>query len=132
VPNLFPGRIVYSVDPVFDPQGENPKADRPLVVVSTNKELSSGCDLKVVAVTTELTLSPEDDYIHLPSGPRSKSRLAAGSAALRTWRGTISQLKVIVTDRSVWPKQVWEILQKIDEIDENDELWQPLSVDLPP
>ena len=116
MPSLVRGRIVYPKVAIPDPQGQNPKAGRPFVVISRDEEIQSGDSIQAVGITGELHQSPADHYALLPYGPTAKSGLKQKSAALCTWLIDISQEKLEVGKGYLRAALVEEIVKKVLEL----------------
>jgi hypothetical protein len=114
VPAIVYGRIVYPLVPLPDPQGRNPKEGRPFVVISTPQQIQEGCDIELVGITSELSSSPAEDYAPIPWGHCATTRLTKKSAALCTWRVTLSQSDVEAGRGIVPPRYVEEIRTKVE------------------
>jgi hypothetical protein len=111
VPNIVQGRIVYPTDPLPDPQGKNPKPDRPFVAVSTPQEIAAGAYLRLVGISRDV-LGKEDE-VELPWGPNCHTHLRQRSAAICSWIVSVPQNRVEVGKGIVPPLQLREILRKI-------------------
>ena len=111
MPNIVQGRIVYPTDPVPDPQGKNPKPDRPFVVVSTPQEIRTGADLRLVGISRDVF--GYEDEVELPWGPNCHTYLRQRSAAICSWIVSVPQNRVEVSRGIVPPLQLREILHKI-------------------
>jgi mRNA-degrading endonuclease toxin of MazEF toxin-antitoxin module len=115
VPSIVRGRIVFPKTAIPDPQGRNPKAGRPFVVISRDDEIQKGERIRAVGITGELNQSPADHYVHLPHGPTAKTHLRQESAALCTWLIAISQDQVEIGKGYVRADLVEEIVMKVLE-----------------
>jgi hypothetical protein len=114
VPSLIQGRIVYANLPVADPQGRNPKANRPFIVITKNDDIKGQRRVQCVAITDELHLSPTDHYYPLPDGPgRFKHGCSPESAALCTWLVDLDVDDIDVSDKCLVGKDLYKILEKI-------------------
>jgi hypothetical protein len=110
VPNLVQGRIVYPVDPVPDPQGKNPKANRPFVVISTRREIENGAELRLVGISRDVY--GKDDEVELPWGPMCHTQLRQKSAAICSWIVSVRQDRIEASKGIVPPVQLRAILEK--------------------
>src|SRR5207244_11448350 len=97
--------------PIFaDPQGRNPKVNRPFVVVTSDADLAAGCPrIQLIGITTALHESPADHYVVLPFGPHAKTRLKVPSGALCTWLIEVDRESVRISDGYVGPAHVQQI-----------------------
>lgn len=108
--SLIPGRIVYSIDAIPDPQGQNPKPGRKFVVVATKAEISSGDPLFVVAITSEI--NGGNDEVNLSWGPKCRSGLTMPSVALCSWTENIDPTRMDVSKHHVMPTELKQIFLK--------------------
>lgn len=116
MPSLVRGRVVYPLVPIPDPQGRNPKAGRPFVVISSNEDLTAGQAIQAVGITTNLTQSPPEDYVALPWGRNARTGLTEESAALCTWVIEVAQDAVNIGKGFVDPRLVLRIVERIRAI----------------
>ncbi len=110
MPSITQGRIVYALDPIPDPQGRNPKRNRPFVVISTFAEIENGERLTVVGISRSVRGGP--DEVELPYGPSCHTRLRERSAAQCSWTTEIQQDRVEVQNGFVPPTYLRQILEK--------------------
>jgi hypothetical protein len=83
---LIQGRIAYARISIADPQGKNPKTNRPFVIITHFDDIKGAETVQGVAITSELAGSPDAHYYKLPTGPgRRKHGCSDDSAALCTW-----------------------------------------------
>lgn len=83
MPKIVQGRIVFAIDPIPDPYGKNAKPRRPFVVVSPPKEIESGGDLHLVAITHDVF--GDDVEVQLPYGRNCSTYLRDKCAAICSW-----------------------------------------------
>ena len=107
---IIQGRIVYALDAIPDPQGRNPKPDRPFVVVSSNAELARDDNFDGVGVSRDVYGKEEE--VELEWGHNSRTGLKVKSAAICTWKHTFTRDRVNIGNGYVKPKYLREILQK--------------------
>ena len=109
--DIVQGRIVYSLTPVSDPQGKNPKIGRPFVVISTPEQIANGEDLELIAITG--TITGGADEVELPYSNNKKRPSMTGltrkSVALCGWRTSLPQ-KDIRIGGFVRPSELLAIL----------------------
>lgn len=110
MPSIIQGRIVYPIDPIPDPQGKNPKPNRPFVVISTPDEIKSGASLTVIGISS--TVRNDSDEVELPYGPICRTGLHRRSVAICSWKKSVEQSRVEVGRGFVRPVQLKEILLK--------------------
>ena len=112
MPSLIQGRIVYCTVGVCDPQGNNPKPNRPFVVITHDDDIKTHERIQAVGITDELGLSPADHYHELPSG----SGCSPGSAVLCTWIVRLNKADLDVKSGFLKPKHVYEIIEKVKRL----------------
>ena len=110
MPKVIQGRIVYALDPILDPQGNNPKANRPFVVISTLEEIESGADLRLVGISHNVY--GEDVEVELPCGDNCWTHIRHKSAAICSWVVRVPQNRVNVGKGIVPPFHLRTIIQK--------------------
>ena len=103
MPSLIRGRVIFPKVAIPDPQGQNPKADRPLIVISRDDETKQGGAIQAIGITSDFQASPADHYVSLPFGPTAKTGLRKQSAALCTWLIDIAQDNVEIGKGYVHP-----------------------------
>jgi mRNA-degrading endonuclease toxin of MazEF toxin-antitoxin module len=108
VASLHPGRIVYSRDPLPDPQGRNPKEKRPFAVISDRPAISQGMPLDSIGITGEIKGIPTEVPIRF--GPNCKTGMTKASVALCTWRVQIPQDRAKLGGL-LFPDELLKILQ---------------------
>lgn len=111
---IFQGRIVFPLDPVPDPQGQNPKANRPFVVVSRPQDIATGGPLHLVGISS--TSLGGADEVELPWGPNCQTRLSKRSVAICSWQIHVAQDRVEVSRGLVPPTELREILRRLSEL----------------
>jgi PemK-like, MazF-like toxin of type II toxin-antitoxin system len=116
VPSIIRGRVIFPKVAVADPQGQNPKPDRPFIVISRDDEIKQGGSIQAIGITSDLQASPKEHYVSLPFGPNAKTGLRKQSAALCTWLIDVAQDKVEVGKGYVHPNIVNEIVVKVLEL----------------
>jgi mRNA-degrading endonuclease toxin of MazEF toxin-antitoxin module len=89
MPRLIPGRIAYPSIPIPDPQGQNPKKGRPVVVISTEPEIAAGGPVTVVGITTTFDKPLAPELVKLQWGYQSQSKLRSESVAHCRWVYTV-------------------------------------------
>ncbi len=112
MPLLIQGRIVYPKVAILDPQGRNPKPDRPFVVITRTDEIRDDGTVQAVGITTTLDQSPADHLVMLPYGPTARTGLKVKSAALCTWVIDIACDQLDFDQKHVSPVLVAEIIKK--------------------
>lgn len=117
MPALVQGRIVFPIDAIPDPQGRNPKENRPFVVISSREDIEAGKDLTIVGVTKSVPNPVTDEYVELPFGPYALTKFQQRCAALCTWVKTLPQDAVEVGDGFVKPTPLLAIVKKVHSID---------------
>jgi hypothetical protein len=75
VPSLIQGRIVYCKVGVCDPQGNNPKPNRPFVVITHDDDIKAHERIQAVGITDELGLSLADHYHDVPDAGERRQDL---------------------------------------------------------
>jgi mRNA-degrading endonuclease toxin of MazEF toxin-antitoxin module len=105
VPSLATGRIVRATLP--DPQGQNPK-NRRFVVVSSPQQIAGGGPIRVVMVTSS-RIRPDSEYVDLQYGPNCLTTFDVPSAALCSHEYTVATTSVEVTKGFVRPEYVERI-----------------------
>jgi hypothetical protein len=114
VPLLIQGRIVYSRKPIPDPQGRNPKPNRPFVVITGNSDIPGATRVEAVAITDELHLSPSEHYFRLPTAPgANKHGCTPGSAALCSWVVSLEVSELDVRDGYLPGKYLFQIIERV-------------------
>src|SRR6476620_6576842 len=83
VPSLIQGRIVFARKAIVDPQGKNPKCDRPFVIISPTAQILPGKFVVGVAISS--------DQIDLPFGDNAKAGLKIQCAAICDWLVALKQ-----------------------------------------
>ncbi len=117
VPSLVQGRIVFCRKPIADPQGGNPKANRPFVVITHPDDIQGAQTIQGVAITDQLSLSPKEHYYPLPTGEGAKLHgCSRGSAALCTWIVSLSISDLDVSNGCLKLKYVYSIVEKVREL----------------
>jgi len=116
VPSIIRGRIVYPKIAIPDPQGQNPKAGRPFVVISRDEDIKNLDHVQAIGITGELNQSPADRYVELPWGPTAKTGLKQKSAALCSWQIEIPKAQLDVGKGFVRADLVDEIYAKVLEL----------------
>jgi hypothetical protein len=116
VPSLVQGRIVYPKVPVPDPQGQNPKPNRPFVVISTNDDIAAGERIEAIGITGELDPSTPDLYVPLKYGPHAKTGLTKRCAAHCRWLITILPSDVAIGKGHVSAEYVEQIIEKVNAL----------------
>ena len=113
MPSLIQGRIVYARIPINDPQGRNPKSNRPFVVITNHDKIKARKTIRCVAITDELANTPIDHYVMLPDGPgRFKHGCSSGSGALCTWIEYIDKDDIDVGNGALVGKELYQIVEK--------------------
>lgn len=116
MPSLTQGRVIYPKIPIPDPQGQNPKAGRPFVVVSTNEDIKQAHNLHAVGITTTFDESETHLYVPLPHGPTARSGLKRESAAVCSWVIEISPDQVEIGSGYIHPSLIDQIAEKIEKL----------------
>lgn len=109
--SLFQGRIVYVRDPVSDPQGNNPKENRPFVVISPQEVIDAKGEVLLVGISKSQETKAEL-AVELPHGYQSKTKLRVPCFAVCNWLINRSRTDFDVGDGYIKPKQLKEILEK--------------------
>ena len=104
---------MYSLDPINDPQGGNPKLNRPFVVVSTAEHIATGAPVKLVGITGEITGDP--DEIRIPHGWNCKTGLSKPSVAFCRWTIVVAQDR-LRPGGFVMPKELRDIALKLRDL----------------
>lgn len=112
-PQILQGRIVYALDAIPDPQGWNPKPNRPFVVISSRDEIATHDAVRVVAISRNVFGEPFE--VLLPFGPYALTRLTEKSAAICTWVTLIRKDRLEVRKGFVPPAVVEQVLIKVAE-----------------
>jgi len=112
-PRLLQGSVVYPKEPVPDPQGRNPKRNRPFVVITSDEDIRAGADIVAVGITTELSESEADHYVLLEYGRNARTGLKEKSGALCSWVITRDRDDLEIVNGFVAPTYVLEIVKKI-------------------
>ena len=118
MPSLIQGRIVFPIKPVPDPQGRNPKPNRPFVVVSPDSAIKADGAVDLLGITSENYPDQAANQVELPTGPHTRTRLKEPwSAALCTWKITLHPDEFRISDGFVVPRVLFKILEKLKSID---------------
>ncbi len=118
MPSLFQGRIVFALDPIPDPQGRNPKANRPFIVISDNEYIAANPDVVGVAVSSK-TFYDGDNIVALPlhqGYPQTYTKLDKPSVAVCDWTASLPQSRIDIGNGYIKPKELKAILQKRIEL----------------
>lgn len=112
---LNQGRIVYPTDAIPDPQGNNPKLNRPFIVITPDTKLPTTQLIKLVGVTAvRFEGEPEENYVELPTGDKVATRLKKGwSAAFCAWVIELPTGKFTVSDGFVRAKELVPIIKRV-------------------
>ena len=113
MPSLLQGRIVYCRKPVPDPQGRNPKPNRPFVVLTHNDDIKGQSRVQGAGITDELHLSPKDHYYPLSTGPGSVHKCTPGSAVLCTFLVSLDVADLDIGEGYLKAKQVFDVIEKV-------------------
>lgn len=113
MPAIVQGRIVFPLDPIPDPQGRNPKARRPFVVISPPQDILSGAPLAIIGISS--TFHGGEDEVELPYGPNCQTGLRQASAAICSWMVSVGQDRVEVGKGYVKPVLLQRIMLKARE-----------------
>ena len=116
--SLIQGRIVYAKIPIPDPQGRNPKANRPFVVITSNSDLKKNpATVQGIGVSDELSATPEDEYCLLPTeSGRFKHGCSAGSAACCRWIEDLNVEDLEWRNGFVVAKVLFAIIEKAKQL----------------
>ena len=110
---LCQGRIVHALDAICDPQGRNPKENRPFVVVSTPEEIDRDDDLHLVAISSRPPTSDDDVPLPWAAGGRCMTGLSMPSVAVCSWTERVPQDRVTVGRGFVRPSELEQILRNV-------------------
>lgn len=116
MPSLIQGRVVFPKIAIPDHQGQNPKAGRPFVVITTNEQIKSGGPIYAVGITSTFDEAQSDLYVSLPYGPTARTSLKIPSAALCTWVIDISQDQLEVGPGYLHPRLVDPIAERLENL----------------
>lgn len=108
---IIQGRIVYALDAIPDPQGRNPKENRPFVVISTLNEIAADGPIDGVGISRNVHGNEEE--VELEWGPNARTGLADRSAAICSWRRSLDRDRLNVGSGYVKPKYLAQILRKV-------------------
>ena len=116
MPPLVQGRIVYPKVPIPDPQGRNPKPNRPFVVITRTEGIATAGTVQAVGITDELGESPADHYVALPWGAHARTGLTKKCAALCTWLINVEPSKAEIGTGYISAKHVLAIVEKVKSL----------------
>ena len=111
-PNFCYGRIVHVRSAVPDPQGRNPKAGRPFVVLTPPKEIEAADSLLIIAISHEV--GDDVDYaVELPWGRGCSTGFTEpGSFAICNWHRDHPKSDLDVKASFIKPKELYQIETK--------------------
>lgn len=115
MPNLFQGRIVYVAEAVPDPQGQNPKANRPFVVISPPAEIAAGGNVELVAISHSVQNMDAATDVLLDHGPNCMT-FDTPSVAVCKWRVEMDDSRFSISTRLVKPLKLRAILEIVDRL----------------
>jgi mRNA-degrading endonuclease toxin of MazEF toxin-antitoxin module len=112
---LFQGRIVYVRKPIPDPQGSNPKENRPFVVITPNHQIAGGAPVELVAVATDRGRSDPATDVELNHGAGSRN-LPSPSVAVCHWRIWEDDTQFDISQKHANATRLEAVLQKVEEL----------------
>ena len=116
---IFQGKIVFLSEALPDPQGHNPKPNRPYLIVTPTTEIKSDGYVEVVAVSHSFDYPLTEDLVELPFGRGCHTKLSSPSVAVCSWRASIAFGIIRSTGGFVSPKVLASILPAIERCGNN-------------
>ncbi len=112
---IVQGRIVYLSEALPDPQGHNPKSNRPYVVITPNESIKRDGFVEVVSISSSFDYPLADDLVELPFGKGCHTKLTSPSVAVCSWRACIADTLVSATRGFVTPRILKQILNTVEQ-----------------
>jgi len=112
VARIDQGRIVFLSEGIPDPQGRNPKPNRPFLVLTPSDQVDQTGFVEVVSISSTFTYPLSDDLVILPYGRGCITRLSSPSVAVCGWRACISVNLIAKTGGHVGPAIMEQIVAK--------------------
>lgn len=110
------GRIVYLSEAMPDPQGRNPKPNRPFLIITPTALIDPAGFVEIVAISTTFDYPLPDFQIELPYGRGCLTKLSSPSVAVCNWRACISFSLVGSTGGYVKPAVIKQVLERIHSL----------------
>jgi len=111
---ILQGKIVFLSEALPDPQGHNPKPNRPYLVITPTPAIKSDGYIEIVAISSSYGYPLADDLVELPFGKGCHTKLSLPSVAVCSWRACIAYAMICSTGGFASQKVLAPILRAIE------------------